>query len=511
MTVSGDLVLEAKKISKLFPGVKALDGVDLNLRSGRLTALLGENGAGKSTLMKILAGVQPPDEGELLVDRKPVQFTGPRHAHDHGIAMIHQELSLVPDLSVAENIFLGREPLRFETLIDYSELNRQASQWLKRLELDVSPTTPVRRLRVGQQQLVEIARALAGNVRILIMDEPTSAITDRETEVLFRCIADLKKQGVAIVYITHRLEELEQIADDIVVMRDGCLIGTAEFGELSHDEMVRMMVGREVKVLSKESSTNKHPVLSAGNISLKHPTRPGDFLVNEVDLHVCKGEVVGIFGLMGAGRTELLECLFGLHPKTSSGNVSIHDECVRLKCPADAIAHGLALVPEDRKHDGLVLSMSVAENASLASLKQAERFGFIDRAKEREHTRRFVERFRVKTPSLREKIVNLSGGNQQKVILAKWLATGPAVLMLDEPTRGIDIHAKNEIYTLIDELTTDGLAVIMVSSELPEVMAVSDRILVMCEGRATQEFDRAEATEEAILQAALPKRTSIPC
>lgn len=511
MIVSDNVVFEAKQISKLFPGVKALDGVDLTLRAGRLTALLGENGAGKSTLMKILAGVQPPDEGELLVQGEPVHFTSPRDAQDHGIAMIHQELSLVPDLTVAENIFLGREPLRFETLIDYTELNCQATEWLKRLELDVSPTTPVRRLRVGQQQLVEIARALAGNVRILIMDEPTSAITERETEVLFRCIADLKKQGVAIVYITHRLEELEQIADDIVVMRDGCLIGTAEFGELSHDAMVRMMVGRDVKILSKQSSSNNQPVLRADGISLSHPTRPGDYLVHEVDMHVCKGEVLGIFGLMGAGRTELLECLFGLHPTASTGQVSMHDQSVRLRNPADAISHGLALVPEDRKQDGLVLSMSVGENASLASLKHAERFGFIDRGREREHTRRFVERFRVKTPSLREKIINLSGGNQQKVILAKWLATGPAVLMLDEPTRGIDIHAKNEIYSLINELTADGLAVIMVSSELPEVMAVSDRILVMCEGRATQSFDRSEATEENILQAALPRRNSIPC
>lgn len=511
MTAHEEVVMEARGISKSFPGVKALDGVDLSLRAGRLTALLGENGAGKSTLMKILAGVQSPDSGELIIDGQPVSYTNPRHALDHGTAMIYQELSLVPDLTVAENIFLGREPRRFNTVIDYATMNRSASEWLQLMELDVSPTTLVRRLRVGQQQLVEIARALAGDVRILIMDEPTSAITEHETEVLFQRIADLKQQGVAIAYITHRLEELEYIADDVAVMRDGCMIGCAELGELSHDDMVRMMAGREVKTSVRSSSATDQVLLRVEGVTLQHPTRPGDFLVNKVSFHVSKGEVLGIFGLMGAGRTELLECLFGLHNGISTGQIVINGTRAKVTSPSDAIAQGLALVPEDRKHDGLVLSMSVGENASLASLGRAERLGFLSGQAERVYVQPFIERFKVKSPSLRERIGNLSGGNQQKVVLAKWLATGPIVLMLDEPTRGIDVQAKNEIYTLINELTAEGLGVVVVSSELPEVMAVSDRILVLCEGRATTEFDRDDASEEAILHAALPGKIVTAC
>lgn len=519
MTALGEIVLEVRGISKAFPGVKALVGVDLTLRAGRATALLGENGAGKSTLMKILAGVQRPDSGELIVEGRPVSFANPRHALDHGIAMIYQELSLVADLTIAENIFLGREPRWFGKLIDYGEMNRRAGEWLKLLELDVSPKTLVGQLRVGQQQLVEIARALVSDVRILIMDEPTSAITEHETEVLFERIADLKRQGVAIVYITHRLEELEHVADDVAVMRDGCMVwrrllaceedDTAGWKPTpqDYDEMVRMMAGRDVKPSVRSSSIVNQEVLRVENITLKHPTRPGDFLVDQISLHVRKGEVLGIFGLMGAGRTELLECLFGLHSKTSTGTVLINGIDVRIDSPTNAIDNGLALVPEDRKHDGLVLSMTVGENASLASLNRSERFGFINGRAEREHVVPFVERFRVKTPSLRERIRNLSGGNQQKVILAKWLATGPTVLMLDEPTRGIDVQAKNEIYELINELTAEGLAVVVVSSELPEVMTVSDRILVLCEGRATEEFDRKHATEESIMRAALPGGT----
>lgn len=512
MSDAGDIVLEARGLSKSFPGVKALDGVGLTLRSGRLTALLGENGAGKSTLMNIIAGVFPPDAGELLVGGERVQFTSPRQAKDHGIAMIFQELNLVPDLTVAENIFLGREPLRRNGLIHYAAMNRDAAAWLKRLDLDIPPTTPIGRLRVGQQQVVEIAKALAGEVRILIMDEPTSAITERETEVLFRRIADLKRQGVSIAYITHRLEELPRIADDLVVMRDGRTIGSAPLGAMSRDDIVRMMVGRDLEAEpSGASSARGDEVLRVEDLTLGHPERPGDFLVHRVGFRVRRGEVLGIFGLMGAGRTELLECLFGLHGRTSSGNVWIDGRRVSLRSPADAIAQGLALAPEDRKRDGLVLSMSVAENASLASLERAERFGLLFARAETEHVREYLERFRVKTSSLDQPVRDLSGGNQQKVILAKWLATGPRVLLLDEPTRGIDIQAKKEIYTLINELTADGLAVVAVSSELPEILAVSDRILVMCEGRATAEFTRTEATEEKIMHAALPRKSGPSC
>lgn len=512
MTLTGDVMLEARGISKSFPGVKALDGVSLTLRSGRLTALLGENGAGKSTLMNIVAGVFPPDAGELRVAGRPVHFTSPRQARDHGIAMIFQELNLVPGLTVAENIFLGREPLRRSGLIDYAALNRRAAAWLERLDLDIPPTTPTGRLRVGQQQVVEIAKALAGEARILIMDEPTSALTERETEVLFQRVADLKRQGVAIAYITHKLDELDRIGDDAAVMRDGRLIGSAPLNELSRPDIVRMMVGRDLSEASRGTPTaTDGEVLRVEQLALEHPGRPGDFLVNRVSFQVRRGEVLGIFGLMGAGRTELLECLFGLNGRACSGDVFINGRRVVLRSAADAIAVGLAMAPEDRKRDGLVLSMSVAENVSLASLNRLERFGLIRHRAEREHVHGYVQRFRVKTPSLRQRVRNLSGGNQQKVILAKWLATAPQVLLLDEPTRGIDVRAKQEIYALIGELTREGLAVVAVSSELPEILAVSDRILVLCEGRATAGFTRAEATEEKIMHAALPRKRAPSC
>jgi ribose transport system ATP-binding protein len=510
--IDGEVVLEARGMCKSFPGVKALDRVDLTLCRGRLTALLGENGAGKSTLMNIIAGVFPPDAGELFLNGKKVRFRNPRLAQDHGIAMIFQELNLVPGLTVAENIFLGREPLTRCGLIDSAALNHEAASWLERLDLDILPTTPVGRLRVGQQQVVEIAKALAGEVRILIMDEPTSALTERETEVLFQRIADLKRQGVAIAYITHRLEELARIGDDVVVMRDGRMVGSARLGELSRDDIVRMMVGRELADRTdKTSSAIGDEALRVEHLTLKHPDRPGDFLVHQVSFQVRRGEVLGIFGLMGAGRTELLECLFGLHARACTGNLLIEGRRVELRSPSDAIAQGLVLAPEDRKQDGLVLSMSVAENASLASLERAERFGLIFGPAERQHVQRYLERFRVKTPSLRQRIRNLSGGNQQKVILAKWLATSPKILLLDEPTRGIDVQAKKEIYALISELTRDGLALVVVSSELPEILAVSDRVLVLCEGRATGEFARGDATEEKIMHMALPRKPAPIC
>jgi len=369
MTATGDVILEARGISKSFPGVQALDGVSLTLHRGRLTALLGENGAGKSTLMNVVAGVFPPDAGELLVAGRPVHFASPRQAQDHGIAMIFQELNLVPGLTVAENIFLGREPLRRGGLIDYAALNRRAAEWLQRLDLDIPPTTPTGHLRVGQQQVVEIAKALAGEARILIMDEPTSALTEHEIEVLFQRIADLKRQGVAIAYITHKLDELARIGDDAAVMRDGRMIGSAPLSELSRPDIVRMMVGRDLGQRSRGTPSDVgDEVLRVEQLTLPHPGRPGDFLVDRVSFQVRRCEVLGIFGLLGAGRTELLECLFGLHGRACSGNVFVSSRRAVLRSAADAIAMGLAMAPEDRKRDGLVLSMSVAENTSLASL-----------------------------------------------------------------------------------------------------------------------------------------------
>jgi ribose transport system ATP-binding protein len=506
---SAPVVVEARGISKSFPGVKALDRVDLVLRRGRLTALLGENGAGKSTLMNILAGVLAPDEGEILLEGRPVRFANPREAREAGIAMIFQELNLVPQLTVAENIFLGREPSRRPGMVDYRRMNAEAARLLERLDLRVSPTVPVGRLRVGQQQVVEIARALSMQARVIIMDEPTSALTRHEVEVLYRIIADLKRQGVAIAYITHKLEELPHVAEDVAVMRDGRMMGTAPLSELTQEDMIRMMVGREIpRQVGGTGRPTGEVVLRVEGLSLRHPGRPGDHLLRNISLEVRRGEVLGIFGLMGAGRTELLETLFGLHPDHMEGRVELDGRPVRIRSPMDAIDLGLALAPEDRKAEGLVLEMSVRENASLACLNRLTRFGFIRTAAERRLVERYLKQLRVKTPSLEQRIRHLSGGNQQKVILARWLATSPRVLLLDEPTRGIDVQAKREIYELIDELARAGLAVIVVSSEMPEILTVSDRIVVLCEGCKTAEFTRAEATEERLMAAALPRSDS---
>ena len=504
MNTNGDIILEAKGISKEFPGVKALDDVSLSLRAGRLTALLGENGAGKSTLMNIVAGVFPPDAGEVNLLGRRVNFANPREAHEAGISMIFQELNLIPNLTVAENIFLGREPLNRLGLIDNAEMNLQAEALLKRLDLDIEPTAVLGGLRVGQQQVVEIAKAISSQARVLIMDEPTSAITEHEVEVLYGIIDNLKQQGVAIAYITHKFEELARIGDDAVVMRDGRLIGSAAIKDLTQEAMMQMMVGRELnQVVDKSKSNPGKEALRIENISLSNPDCSGAWLLQDISLNVRKGEVLGIFGLMGAGRTELLETLFGLHPKRATGAVYIDGQLVKINTPTDAIELGLAMAPEDRKSEGLVMSMTVAENASLACLSRVEHFGLLNESRENQFVDKIIQRFRVKTPSQEQVIRNLSGGNQQKVILGKWLATQPKVLLLDEPTRGIDVHAKGEIYALIEEMVAEGLAVIVVSSELPEILAISDRIVVLCEGCKTAEFDRAEANENLILKAAL--------
>ncbi|MEQ2008980.1 MAG: sugar ABC transporter ATP-binding protein [Limisphaerales bacterium] len=511
MAVSTDatepgVVLEASGISKSFPGVKALDDVSLTVRRGRLHALLGENGAGKSTLMNVLAGVFPPDRGEVMLEGKPVSFRNPREAREAGIAIIFQELNLIPHLTVAQNIFLGREPLTRAGLIDDARMNREAVEWLRRLKLEVAPETPVAGLRVGQQQVVEIAKALSMRARVIIMDEPTSAITGQEVAVLHDLIRQLKREGVAIIYITHKLDELPLIADEFTVMRDGRCVGSKAAGAASHDEIVRMMVGRDLSdMFSRKPAEPGEEVLRVEGLDLAHPGRAGDFAVRDVSLTLRRGEVLGVFGLMGAGRTELLETLFGLHPKRARGKVVVEGREVWFQSPRHAIDAGVVLAPEDRKREGLVLSLSVAANTSLACIEKTERLGLLDSARESELADGYVRRLRTKTPSVHQLARNLSGGNQQKVVLAKWLATQPKVLLLDEPTRGIDINAKKEIYALMDELVASGLGVVLVSSELPEILAVADRIVVMSEGRKTAEFTRAEANEENIMKAALPR------
>jgi len=486
-----------------------LDGVNLTVWRGRLNAVLGENGAGKSTLMNILAGVFPPDSGTVMLGDRRVNFKNPREAQEAGISIIFQELNLVPELSIAENIFIGREPTTRCGWVDYTRMNASAASLLRELELDADPRKPVSQLKVGVQQVVEIAKALSFKARVIIMDEPTSAITGQEIEMLFRQIRRLKQSGVGLIYITHKLDELEEIADDITVFRDGKLVGQREFREVTRDEMIRMMVGRELSELFPKSPAKPgKAVLCARNISLQHPQRAADFALEDVSFDVHQGEVLGIFGLMGAGRTELLQTLFGLHPNTSSGEIEVEGCRGKIRTAQDAIGAGLALAPEDRQAEGVVLALSVAQNTTLSCLPRIERFGLLQRKQERELVGHYVDRLHVKTPSIDERIVNLSGGNQQKVVLAKWLATEPKVLLLDEPTRGIDINTKKEIYALIDELAQSGLGVVLVSSELPEILGIADRILVLCEGRKTAEFTRADATEEKLVKAALPGGTN---
>ncbi len=503
------ILLEVEGIEKSFPGVRALSGVSLRVRAGRLVALLGENGAGKSTLMNIVSGVFPPDAGTIRLDGRVVRFANPQEARAAGIGIVFQELSLIPYLSVAENVWLGREPRNAAGLIDYGRLHADTAALLARLDLKVAPDALVADLRVGQQQLVEIARALSAHARVLILDEPTSSLSAHEVEVLYGVIAELKRAGVGLVYITHKFEELANVCDDVTIFRDGRVVDGAPFAEFTREAIVRLMAGREAKELFQRAAGEPgEELLRADALALPGGGVGRPFLVDRVSFTLRCGEVLGVFGLVGAGRTELLEILFGLHPDRATGYLTVGGQPAAFDSPADAIAAGLALAPEDRKRDGLVLPMSVAANASLASLERTLRAGFVSGTRESAYITPYVERFRVKTPSLDQLIVNLSGGNQQKVILAKWLATNPRLLLLDEPTRGIDVNAKREIYAFIDELARAGLGLIVVSSELPEVLALADRVMVLCEGRKTAEFTRAEATPERVLAAALPDRAA---
>ena len=503
---TNNIVLQAKGISKTFGGIKALDGVDLVVYQGQVNAIVGENGAGKSTLMKVLTGVYQEYDGQITLDGREVTFTNPKEAQNNGIAIIHQELNLIPYLSVAENIFLGREFINRLGLIDYKGMYGETKKLLERLDLHINPRIQVSSLRIGQQQIVEIAHALSLDARIVIMDEPTSAISEHEIKVLFDLIRSLKAQGVAIVYITHKLDELFQIADSVTVLRDGKLVGFRSLENVTHDDIVRMMVGRALSdFFVKSGVAQSEEVLSVRDMCLAHPRRQGDYVVDHVSFTVKAGEVLGLFGLMGAGRTELLETMFGLHPKRSSGCIFLNGREIKVNSPTDAIKLGIGFITEDRKLEGLVMQMSLAKCITLASLEQTERFGFLSAALETQLAEDYVERLRIKTPSVQQIVENLSGGNQQKVVIAKWLATHPRILLLDEPTRGIDVNAKNEIYRLISELTQAGLAIVMVASELPEIMAIADRIIVLSEGKQTAEFTRSQATDELIMKAAIPK------
>ncbi|RRB04816.1 sugar ABC transporter ATP-binding protein [Larkinella rosea] len=498
-------MLIAENITKRFAGVTALENVCLEFQAGKVNAVIGENGAGKSTLMKILSGVYPDYEGRILFKGQPVRFASPREAQDGGIAIIHQELNLIPYLSITENIFLGRELTTQWGMLDRKAMRLRTQQLLDRLKLTVSPETLVAELKVGQQQVVEIAKALLIDSEVIIMDEPTSAISESEVEVLFSIIADLKKANKTIVYISHKLDELFKMADRFVVLRDGKSIESGDMRGMTHDDIIRKMVGRSVHAIRRKvGSELVKPLLTVKNLCLKHPVRTQENLLKNISFQVGRGEIVGIFGLMGAGRTELLETLFGLHPKRTSSTIELNGQKIKVNKPADAIEAGLALVPEDRKKDGLVLGLDVRTNISLTNLRSLEQGGFLNKTKETALAKKYVADLKIKTSSEKQTARNLSGGNQQKIVLSKWLATNPKLLMLDEPTRGIDVNAKNEIYKLILQLADEGMGILVVSSELPEILAISDRILVMSEGCLTSELS-VDASEDEILKAAIPQ------
>jgi D-xylose transport system ATP-binding protein len=489
-------------IRKDFPGVRALDGVSFDLREGEIHALVGENGAGKSTLMKILAGVYPAGSfgGEISLGGRPARFHAIHDSEKAGIAVIHQELALVPRMTVAENIFLGEEPGAFG-LLDRERMESGARALLAELGLAVDPRVETIGLGVGERQLVEIAKALRKRSRVLVLDEPTAALAGHEIALLFGIMRRLKAQGVALVYISHKLDEVFEIADRITVLRDGRTVLTGGARDLTRDAVVQAMVGRELgEMFPRIAHEAGRPILQVEGLTVADPSVPGRRLLDGVSFHVREGEVLGIAGLLGAGRTELLLTLFGRAPGEWTGRVRVEGREVAIRCPADAIRAGLALVPEDRKQMGLVPAASVQENLSMAHLREFCTAGVIDAERETSRCRAVARELDVRAPSLRAAAETLSGGNQQKVVLGKWLLKRPKVLFLDEPTRGIDVGAKAEIHRLIGELTRQGVAVVMVSSEMPEVLGVSDRILVLRAGRVAGEFPREEATPEGIMR-----------
>jgi erythritol transport system ATP-binding protein len=495
-----EVLLQAKQITKVYPGTIALKGVDFNIYRGKVNVLIGENGAGKSTLMKILAGVERASSGQLLMKGEEIRINSPHDANHHGIGIIYQELNLYPNLSVAENIFMSHQLTRFGMVQD-KEQQAITRDLMRRLEQDIEPTTLVSDLRIGQQQIIEIAKALAQNVRILIMDEPTSALSNTEVEVLFRIIAELKTQDVAIVYISHKLDELLQIGDYFTVLRDGQLVAEAPQGDVSLSWIVHSMVGRQADSLFKHSDhTIKQEVLRVEDITL--PRVGGGFVVDHVSFHLHAGEVVGIYGLMGAGRTELLESLMGLN-SDAQGQILLNGKNLHGLDIKSRIALGLSLVPEDRQLRGLVQKLSVAHNVTLASLSHYMRFMALSHRKERESVNREVRDLHIKVANCDDLITSLSGGNQQKVVVGKSLLTNPKVLMLDEPTRGIDVAAKGEIFEIINQLALQGLGVLFVSSELKEIVAMADRVLVMWKGRITAELQKHEISQERIVAASV--------
>jgi len=496
-----DLLVEMTDISKSFPGVHALDGARFELQRGEVHALVGENGAGKSTLMKVLCGIYRRDAGTVRVRGEEVDITNPKAAQDLGIAMIHQELNLAGHLTIAQNIFIGREPHR-GPFLDEKALNQKAATLFEELHVHLDPRARVSRLAVAQQQMVEIAKALSFNSDVLIMDEPTAALTDTEIDELFRITRHLRERGHGIVHISHRLEELKQITNRVTVMRDGRYINTVDTVKASTQEIISMMVGRTVFEATPELPEKPDPTVV---LEVRHLNRGRQ--VRDISFQLHRGEILGIAGLVGAGRTEVVRAIFAAD-SPESGEILVKGEPATINTPSDAVRHGIAYLSEDRKRYGLALGMDVETNTVLASLGRfANRFGWVRPRATREQALSLVQTLAIKTPGIRQRVKNLSGGNQQKVVIAKWLTADTDILIFDEPTRGIDVGAKSEIYKLLNDLARQGKAIIMISSELPEILRMSHRILVMCEGRITGELVSAEATQERIMTLATQRES----
>lgn len=497
-------LLQTREIRKAFSGVTVLHGVDFDLRAGEIHALVGENGAGKSTLIKILAGAYRDYTGQVFINGRAVRFTGPRHAEDLGVATIHQELSLVPYLSVAENIFLGREPVRWCGWLDRRVLQAAADRVL-RAELGVAldVAQPIADLPIATRQMVEIAKALARHARILIMDEPTSALTETDAQRLFTTMRPLRDRGVGIIYITHKMDEIYALADRITVLRDGRHVGTARTPDLPQDQLVQWMVGRQIDQFFPHHAARPGPErLRVTGLRVRAPT--GDrWLVRDASFHVRAGEIVGLAGLVGSGASEMLGALYGRFGTPQHGTILLDGQPLRRPSPRAALRRGLALLTNDRKASGLVLPMSILHNLSLATLNRCTRGGLLSAHRERTRCTPHVTKMNLRAPALGAEVATLSGGNQQKVVLARWLLTEPKVLLLDEPTRGIDVAAKADIYALLNELTAAGVAIVLITSELPELLALADRILVVHGGGIVAELGRAEATQERIIHAAM--------
>ena len=494
--LSHEVILTMEGIDKSFPGVHALDHVNLEVRRGEVHALMGENGAGKSTLMKVLTGIYTKDSGTITYEGKEVEFHGPKEAQEAGIVIVHQELNMMNHLTVAQNIFIGREFMK-GGIIDDAKMNEESKKLFEQLGIKIDPTEKMGNLTVGKQQMCEIAKAISHKAKVIIFDEPSAALTEAEIEELFKIIRDLRDKQLGIVYISHRMDEIKVITDRVTVMRDGGYVGTLITKDCTKDDIINMMVGRVIY----EDPKTKSMVPPDAPVVLKVEHLNAGKMVQDVSFELHKGEILGFSGLMGAGRTETARALFGADPK-ESGDISVNGKKVDIRSPKDAVALGIGYLSEDRKRYGIVVDKSVAENSTMAHLKNFVKGLFIDKKKEVAATQDYIKRLNTKTPSTDQLVVNLSGGNQQKVVLAKWLVKDCDILIFDEPTRGIDVGAKSEIYHLMNELVAQGKSIIMISSEMTEILRMSDRIVVMCEGKKTAEIDIAGATQESIMHAA---------